>query len=566
MATFSVIKALSLKVDDSSTYISPNVRATDDYFIQSGFLNAPAKKVNSISSSVPISSVKFPIVAIKTAKSFLGNSDFYNRIIVSTPFINAGNIITNQTYNFSVWNGYFIPQTLNSINAAGNDGLTLIPQVAPPTVFAPIEEQFYTLNVSTNGSSALNATYTLNFTAGPATINVVGQRIFAWNHSPDWSRPLIERLEWVTNIIASENNTEQRISVRLDPKRSIEYQFGIVDADVRRKFEVMLYSWGARTWLLPLWTEGQNLPGTLFAGATTIALSRITKDYFEGGNAIIRTAAYDFEIVEISTIVGNTLNFKRQTVKNWGVDAVIYPAFSAYLEPLQKVDRFTGDSLSGICRFRLLQDVQGPADSPTLYRGKPVLTDAPVWVEDLTMEYARILDQLDFTSGSIIRDDNAGMPFVVINHTWLVDTKSKIDLIRAFVFSRSGRQKMLWIPTFLNDMQLAANIGSSSSSIDINFSFITQHLNSKIGRRDIRIELNSGLIYYRRVIGASEVNESVERISLDSPIPLAYPIDDVSRISWMIPARLDSDAVEFAWMHDDVMQCSVNWRSVCDDV
>jgi hypothetical protein len=567
MATFSAILATSIIRDEYDEVISSNIRVADDYVTFDGWLPTFAGVDQVITNNTPISAIPQTFGSSVRGLSLGGNDEFYNRIIINPTAINAGNIITAQTTAVSVWNGYFVNRTLSSIGESGTDGITITPTDSPPATILPLEEQTWEVEVTINGPPIVDAVYTLHFDTGDEIIEVYGQRIFAWAFAPDWSRPLLERLQWSTNVIESYDGTEQRIALRSEPKRYLEYQFGITGGQERRKFENIVFGWGARTFLVPIWWEGQRLPSNLSAGASGVTLARVSSDWFVGGNAIIRSGNYTFEIVEIQGISGTTITFTRPTEQSWDQNtARIFPAIAGYIEGDLSIDRFTGDQIISICRFLLDTDGNTPSYTPTNYRSQPVITEISDWSRDISAEYQRRLQVLDYGTGKFARDDHAAMPFIVTQHHFTKDGLPQIDALRGLFYALKGRQKMAWWPTWLEDVVPVAQISSGSTYIDVEHNYIEQHLAGKPGRRDIQIQLLNGTIWYRRVTGVSELSSTVERLSIDSSVPQTVQPSDVRRISWMVPARLETDAVEFAWRWYDWAESSVNIRAVRDDV
>ena len=566
MATFPTEIGLSLQIDDGAN-ISTSYLTEGGAFVFDAHLVQQLGIACTLSNVLPISEIPVNLGASVIAKSGSGNDDFYNRIIISPSTIDAGKVITTQTYQISVWNGYLVTRTMSAITASNADGISLVPSEAVPSSFAGLEEQLWTLNINTVGPPLIETDYTLAFDSGDEHIDVVGTRIFAWTFEPNWARSPIERLEWKTDVITSHNGSEQRIALRTQPRRIMEYQIGIVDNAARNRFEALLYGWGARSWLIPIWWEGQFLSANLAAGSESVTLSRVSADWYVGVNAVIWRDSNTYEIVEIDAVSGLALSFKSPTQQSWtaGIDR-IYPAYTALLESQMRLDRFTGQSISGVCRFRLDTDGAEPSYSPTNYRSAPVITEAPVWVRDLTSEYQRMLSEADFGTGRVAREDQAGMPFLKTSHHWVREGKSNIDVLRALFYAQKGRQRMAWLPSFLPDLEPVAQISAGGTIIDVRFGYIQQQLATLIGRRDIRIESVAGAVYYRRITAVAIVNADTERVTVDTSVPVTLQPADVARISWMMPVRLDTDAVEFAWRYDDWLECSATWRLVRDDV
>jgi hypothetical protein len=81
------------------------------------------------------------------------------------------------------------------------------------------------------------------------------------------------------------------------------------------------------------------------------------------------------------------------------------------------------------------------------------------------------------------------------------------------------------------------------------------------GRRDLRIELNSGAVYYRRVTGSSTNDDGSERLSIFTALGVEVLPADIKQISFMSLMRLESDQVEFTYWTGESMESTNAMRS-----
>ena len=149
----------------------------------------------------PVTVTTFPLTPISTTRPAyrLGgiNDIFYNRIIVEPGVIELGTVSSQLTRTISVFNAFFVESTLNSIQATDTGGITINPNVSPRT-FDPLEEQTYTLTVSTNGPPTINGSYRFTFAEGVGTVAVRGSRTTAF---PYLLRPgATETLIWQNQL------------------------------------------------------------------------------------------------------------------------------------------------------------------------------------------------------------------------------------------------------------------------------------------------------------------------------------------------------------------------------
>jgi hypothetical protein len=84
-------------------------------------------------------------------------------------------------------------------------------------------------------------------------------------------------------------------------------------------------------------------------------------------------------------------------------------------------------------------------------------------------------------------------------------------------------------------------------------------------RRDIRIELTAGAVYYRRIISAAPgMSLAQEVVTLDSALGVAIAAAQVRRISFMALSRLDADEIEITHlgMADGIATAQTPFRAL----
>lgn len=569
MATFSGNIASRVTYDGTGGQ-STNITSTDDGFrVFDAWAPNEEPVEGSMTNNLPISMAP---ATLQGNRGLAGSGTvyWYDRFHVEPSVIEVGNIVTDTTSTFVVWNGWRGQKRLIEITDNGNTaglGITESASLVPPYLFAGYEEKSYTLSVSIDGPSTVDAVYQFVTSSGESPeLAVTGQRIFAWTFRPNWAGGVEERMEWMTDVLTAYDGTEQRLALRTNPRRTIAYQFMLDDGSDRRKFEALLFNWGARTWMMPVWMEGNVLTSDLVAGSSSVTVPRMDGNWAEGGYCMIYTSAFSYEIAKIQTIAGNTVTFNSPTDSTWSAGAVIYPAVTGLIDDQIKLSRFTGDTEHGSVAFRVTETETVAAPSETTYRDLPVITEPPHWHQDITHDFVRKLRDIDFRLGKFLVDDEAGMPFNVISHHWTADGKSEIDDLRKFIYARMGKQKAVWLPTFAPDLLCVDTIGASSIVIDVESAYITRHLWGHVNRRDIMIELVDGTKFYRRLNGVSELSSTVERITINASLGQQVEPEDIRRISWLSVARFDTDSISLVWKYDDWVDCSVNWRTVRDDV
>lgn len=527
-------------------------------------VDVPLPMVGAETDTQPITEPQLPKAG--SLQPMFGFADWYDRIHITPGAVDLGNVVSQQTQNVVVWNAYTTPKTLASITATEAEGITLTEPASAPLVFEGLRERTYVATVSTDGPATIGARFAFDFiAANDVALSIKGTRIIAWTWAADWSDTIVERLDWNTDVITAYDGAEQRIKLRQWPLRAIEFAFS-AEGRQRRRLENALYGWGARVWALPVWTDGQRLAANVAAGALSIPVPTSHRDFHAGGLVMLLADDGRHEVVEIATVGASALDLARPVIGAWPAGScAVYPVRLARLPDSHGLRRFTGEFAFGRVRMDLQDISEWPTATETAYRGQPVLLDAPDWSGEPDVDFTRKLAALDFGTGLRVFDDESDKPEIVQAHRWFLDTRAKIAAFRSWLYARAGKFAAVWVPTWVRDLTMTSNLGAGGTSFTVENVGYTRQVGARVHRRDVRIELMTGQVFYRRITGSAEVNDDTETISIDTALGVAVTPADVARISFMSLCRLDGDGVELAWFTGDAAQAATNMRATGND-
>lgn len=472
--------------------------------------------------------------------------DFYDRIHINPSFIDLGNVIGVQERTFRIWNAYRRAQPMPSIATEGTEGIALSGQPAPPLEWGPLQEREYTITVTTTGPASINALYTWAFEPYDITLEVVGSRVTAWTMKPDWTKRILERMEWRTDVIQHYRGSEQRRSVRLAPRKYYEFDVFFNGRD-RRVAENTVWGWGARNWALPIWPDGQELEVDIQAGATAIAVSTKDRDFTPGGFVMMIEGVEKYEIAEVAEVLDGQIGLVREINQTWPAGAMIYPARLARLNPRTNMPRWDHQG----SYMRAAFDLEGTVDSAestddVMYRDHPVLTEKPNWIGGFDLEMQRKMAILDNITGTRAYEDEADMPLTKQVMRWMFSNRAEREAFRQLAYRLKGRFKGIWVPTWMDDFIVVDTIAQSSQTIDVEWCNFTKMVGDAPGRKDVRIELFDGTVFYRRITAAQEISDNVERLGIDAPLGIDVPPTEIQQVCFLSLLRLDSDTVEIS--------------------
>lgn len=487
--------------------------------------------------------------------------EYYYRIHISPSQLNLGNVVSAQTQPVFLWNAFLEPRTLVDIDGL-DEGIQVSGQPEPPMLFPALKELVWQVTVTPDGQPVLDTVVAWEFDNGrSAGLRITANRIIAWTFAPDWGDGIRERLTAATDILQSESGVSQRRKLRGSPRREFNGPM-YAEGRERQLLDLSLFGWSDRIWSIPIWPDIQLLDVGIGADVNFIPCSTQHLDFRAGGLAMLRGEdAFTSETVEILEVLTNGLQLKRNTQLAWPAGSRIYPARAAQLLEEPSLSKLTDRLIEAEVRFLVVEACDWPEWLPaTLYRGRPVWDRRPDDTENLTHAAERLRSMLDSGFAQPLVTDTAKRAFQVLSQRHLDLGREARALVRSFIYGMCGRQKVVWVPSHMDDLTVVATASAVATTIDIVNIGYTRFSSGKPGRRDIRIELWNGTVLMRRITGATELDTQTERLVLDAALGIELRPDDIARISWMNLMRFESDVQEIEHMTDS--QGVAGWATV----
>ncbi len=495
-----------------------------------------------------------------------GFLDWFNRMHIQFSTVDLGNLVSDQVRQVEIFSTYFVQRELTAVNATGDEGLTLTLPGALPLTWAPFQSRYADLTASTDGPATIDAAYEFVFDSGTLDMGVSGTRVILWQFAPDWLTPVVERLEWLTSITRTYNGKEQRIRLRGAPRSAWEFTFNVhgIEANL---LDSVIYEWQGRVWALPIWPDGTPITAAVSPGDTVVSCDTQYRDFHVGGLAVLMTAdGQTYEAFEVASFTATTVTSTRPLNDAWPLHTGIFPTRTARLAGGARWRRQTARSLAGAVSFQCTEAIERTAATEATYRSYPVLTVEPNWREGLEYEYERMIEAFDNLTAPEITVDDPAPTFPIQSWLWTCADRAEGEALRQFLYARQGRCRAIWLPTWQSDLHLTSTISAAATNIDVTARGLKQFLRAGVHRRDIRIELLNGTVFYRRCSAYVEVSEGVERMTINSALGQSVAPTDVLRISWMMLARMTADTAEIAWRSPAVGEVAFSLTGFNNDV
>lgn len=492
----------------------------------------------------------------------------YGRLQLNPSFLPMGNLLSSQSRQIELWNASFQTVTLNQILGTNADGIDIELPSPLPIVLRPLQAITITVSVSSTGPTVIDARFLFDADiVGDIVLQVTGTRSVVFSLMPDTSKPYIEKLTWVSDVLTSQSGEEQRIAINEYPDTQISMTVH-QHKDKLHNLASLLWGWQHRIYSLPLWHLHTNLSQASSLGTQTLMCNTQYTGLQVGGVAII-WAEYDhFETVEVAEIQPDRILTVRPTTRVWPRGALLAACRSARL-PQEVSQSWTHADLAEIpLTFVLTEVEQGVAgEMGGSYRGDPLLMIPPNWVSELDERHVRNIDIFESDLKARFTVLNNELPYVVRSHAWFLNSKEKIAAYRRWLISRRGRVVPFWMPSWKNDMVMAQALEAGSRQLVIQNINYRSFYTNRIGRQDIIMFLRNGQRIMQRISSATEGPiPGTEILVLEQEFENALAPSMVTMISFLGLHRLDSDEVEIDWRSDKLALSNNNMRLLTDGV
>jgi hypothetical protein len=377
---------------------------------------------------------------------------------------------------------------------------------------------------------------------------VVPDVLPVWSIPPDWSNHILERLEWLTDVLQSPSGAEQRRKMRLTPRRTFEMGF-TVEGPERTMFDLQVKAAGAADWYVPVWHDIQRINADVAGGVSTaLGLKTTNHEYAAGSLAILYGGLFSYEIVVVSAVTADFLILAFPVVDSWPAGTRLMPVVRARFSAEPPANRQSDQVWSGTVSFRCTRADPLPwtpaALTPT-YAGFPVLTSPPDESSALAVTYQRLTTDLDNQTGRTLTVDTAGFGFAGRQHRWFLAGLTEHAALRSFLYAVAGRCAAFWMPTFAADLSLVGPVAAADNTITIRRCGYTEYGSNLPGRQDLAFQFRDGSFEFREIT-ASAISDDTEVLVISPNMGRDVSFSSLERISFMALSRQDSDQVEIS--------------------
>lgn len=471
-------------------------------------------------------------------------SEWFERNLVKPGSFELGNILSDQSLALEIFSTYRKDkQQLVSFTNNAGDGIELT-GITTPYQMELFEDVSGTLEVSTTGPANVDSNLEFEFTSETVITPISLQRILLFPLIPEL--PYKERLEWMTDVMRSEDGSEQRLALREHPRQYFNWKFRMVTDERRRKIENQLIDFMGRTFGIPMWHESMALSSAITAGDTTINLvSTEYTDLRDGGLVVIFQDEDTFDVSTVVSHTSNSITLASEVQGSYGLDAQVLPLRAAVIDGKITGSQYTVNALDLKVNWRVTDNVNDIASLGTLdtYSGSPILSQKNIVGNQGIMRtgYDRKVVKFDGDVGKVMENPIDRVATHLRTKGFRAVGKQGLWELRQMLYAIKGRQLSFYMPSDLPEFTLALDIAATDTTMLVEGTGYAKHVRAEGPYNVVRLTLTDGTEVVNTITAAVANNDGTETFTMANEWDSDILVASVAKVDILEKVRFDTD-------------------------
>lgn len=484
----------------------------------------------------------------------IGESPFdvwYFRIYIFPSPLTPINPRLNTDIAFDVFNAFPFPatNTLTAITGSGLGSAGVTFDQTLPAVFDALEDRTVNLQITDAAGATVNAQFAFTFGSGSSTLLLEVTIFDSVGMFPD--DPVQETWTWMTDISKTYDGTEQRMALRSQPRRALQFSF-FLDPTERIKQYNRWFKSLATPLVVPFYWYSARLTQNVSAGATQVFFDPARTDLRDGDFIMFadpRTLTSQLSQVNVMQVDGATL--KSALTADVTTDMIAAPGI---LSRLLDQTGFTWKSVSGT--ITVSAETMGPRTTsftrpgatPTIatFDGLNVLDKLPINRSSSQETFSSGYQVIQYDTGIEKVDASWKHTEVIMARTFLVKREQiagEMDYWRGFLDVARGRLVPFLFQTYLSDLTLIEPPVLGGTVLHINgIDYAERYFPFDTFTRLALLTAN-GLVYVKVSSAVTQPDQST-LLNLSAPLGGSTGDNQINQISFLLKVTLGDDNVQ----------------------
>lgn len=470
---------------------------------------------------------------------------FYFRIWMIPKVLDAQNPQIGSPIPFRIWNSFLTANELQGLTTSGAEGLDI--DIAETDVLQKLEMRTVNIVIGEDAPYQIDATFNFDFEFGGSALRFLAQ--LADILPIEANAGIVERFEWLTDILPSYDGSEQRIALRGRPRRAFVVSLTLENEADRKALYDKLYATIAQSVIVPAYQYQSQLKVSTVIGDNKIYCNTKRADLREGESVILVARDGTFFYYKILDVFEDYVTITTafsQVIEKRG--AKVVGGFTGRMPDNSglAMNANGGSAQLTITIIDSREQIAVP-DYPValpMLSGVPLLLRRPLADGEAPESFAAGLEVIDNDTGKPAQYTAWDQRYISGERKYLINGlfyKDEMQFWRSFLDYCRGRQRAFLAPTWRADLVQVDGSATLVSEIEVQGSSYSSLYFGSPTYRHLLFETQLGLI---PVTVVDAVNNGVSTtIYFDAPVDVDLTGAVISRISYLMLCRLGSDTV-----------------------
>ena len=472
---------------------------------------------------------------------------FYFRVWALPSVLDVQNPQVGQPIEFQLWNAFLVDNELTTIVETDTTGVTVdivetdvIPALGLKTVTAIIGEE---------AGNQINAQFEFDFAFGKAFVTLLATIADLLPLQPEM--PVIEVLEWKTNILESRDGSETRLALRRRPRRNLRMSMLVQNEIEHKAIYDKFYKTAQRSLIVPSYQYQSRLKRKTIVSDNKLYTNPRRADLRVGEDVYIRTSEGTTFLFEVASVDTDHVVVTTAFSQEIPAGSIVCGAFNTRYQTPPTIS-MSGKSGRAEISVRIetpRDEIAWPNYSATIpiLKGKPLLLRRPLAQQPAESAFDNGFDIVDNQTGRPQYYSPFSQPFTGGARSYLIQSlfeQDELEFWRTFLDTVKGQQKSFYTPTYREDLVWVSTVPLLNNEVVVEGIEYASLYFSSPTYQQIQIETDRGT--FECSVSGVEIVAGGTKLSLTPSIDADVSGAVVSRISYIVLARLATDAVTLA--------------------
>lgn len=401
------------------------------------------------------------------------------------------------------------------------------------------------------------------------------------------SDSIIEKIEFMTQIHTSWDDSEQRMALRNEPRRYISYDYTGMEAWQSQYLRMITFGQQTQLIELPLWHAAYMLENTSYKGQAAISVKpEVLWKYRNIGSVLlwhsdqIGGTKYGLKYIMASGVLGLTSQLTKDYMR--GATTVI-PVGIGVLQQEDQYETMHSDLTALTINMELIQNQKAPffpesfnenhdesvpcnvfnRGLPQEYTGVDIFSHEPSWSANITSSYSRNANRLDNQTGVFRFDLKSNETTETKEINFSAFSRAEINNLQRFFYRCKGAWKSFCMPTWVNDIELAQDAYAGQINLLVKFNLYWKYYSKSKRRKTLVVFYTDNTVQILKIAGYStNYTGELGKIYLENPLKRTIVKRSVRMISYLCRCRFASDTMTIYYETSTGAQAKLSFQEV----